>query len=731
MKRSLKCGYLPIVISTWHNGPLLFTQVSYAALIGARQVRTGHEKQVAVVEMSISNTHPSETQSESLWAFVPGAIPARGIPPFPYNTYDLFETVGKLPAIRGYPVEPKDDVLRDGLRLLGMYSADSAIKTLVYDGVLRFPMELRPREKKSVRLLVTSSARGLTSDEFTALRKMDFSSALDRRMLDLEAILEKGTQIHVPDAAVNNIYKAQILNYQSQIVQAADRDYCLPAQGFQGVWPWEAMKLTVHLDSIGHHEDVRKCLEYFLKIQGRFPPHGNFKSSADVFGGTIAFEESGWEKDSQSTLYGQLARSNAGKEGEFPNWMNGTGAMLYAFATHYRYTRDVQWLERVAPALIRASDWIISERKETKKRDERGEKVLHFGLLPIGRAYDTAEEAIRQLASDGELEGGRMDDRHAPLDTYYPCFTDSYSSQGLSSIAAALADMGHSDGARLVREAQAYRDDVLEVMRRTRTADPNFPPYPERLNRPPAWAEFATGALSYLDSGFMEPKSAAFEQLEGYMKRKWNLGTLGLTGSMEKNGDPHGSNSFYVNFSEDIWHRGWLLRGEIEKALLTFYSMLAYGMDKQTLGTVERFHLTDPRYAPFFMDTSASARVCGLIRQALLLEEAGIIYLLAGAPRSWLESGKEIELTKGVTTAAKVDFRIKSQLDESKISVDLKFSEMRSAELKSLRVRIPHPSRQPMKSVSVNGKPWAGFNPKEEIVEVMPANGHTEIVATY
>ena len=468
----------------------------------------------------------------------------------------------------------------------------------------------------------------------------------------------------MPDAVVNNIYKAQILHYQTQIVQAADRDYCLPAQGFQGVWPWEAMKLTVHLDSIGHHEDVRKCLEYFLKIQGRFPPHGNFKSSADVFGGTIAFEESGWEKDSQSTLYGQLARSNAGKEGEFPNWMNGTGAMLYAFATHYRYTRDVQWLERVAPALIRACDWIISEREETKKRDERGEKVLHFGLLPIGRAYDTAEEAIRQLASDGELEGGQMDDRHAPLDTYYPCFTDSYSSQGLSSIAAALADIGHPDGARLVREAQAYRDDILEVMRRTRTADPSLPPYPERLNRPPAWAEFATGALSYLDSGFLEPKSAAFEQLEGYMKTKWNLGMLGLTGAMEKNGDPHGTNSFYVNFSEDIWHRGWLLRGEIEKALLAFYSMLAYGMDKQTFGTVERFHLTDPRYAPFFMDTSASARVCGLIRQALLLEEAGVIYLLAGAPRRWLESGKEIELTKGITTVAKVDLRVKSQLDE-------------------------------------------------------------------
>jgi hypothetical protein len=592
-------------------------------------------------------------------------------------------------------------------------------------------MKLRPKETRSIRLIVTSSARGLTSDELAALREVDFSSALEQRVLDLETILETGTRIRVPDTVVNNIYRAQILHNQSQILQAADKDYCVPVQGYQGVWPWEAMKLTVHWDSIGHHEDVRKCLEYFLKVQGRFPPHGNFKSKEGTFGGTIAFEESGWEKDSDSTLYGQLAKINAGKEGEFPNWMNGTGSMLYAFALHYRYTRDREWLQRVAPALIRASDWIITERQETKKKDENGYKVLHFGLLPIGRAYDTADEAISQLVSDGELAGGQMDDRHAPLNTYYPCWTDGYSSQGLSSFAEALAEIGHPEGVRLVKEAKDYREDIFEVMRRTRNSDPGAAPYPERLYRPPAWAEFATGALAYLDTSFMEPSSEAFEQLENYMKVKWNRGVLGLTGGMEKNGDPHGTNSFYVDFSEDIWHRTWLLRGEVEKALLAFYSMLAYGLDRQTLGTVERFLLNDRRYAPFFMDTSASARVCGLIRQALVLEEGKVLHLLAGAPRRWLEEGKEIQLTKGVTTAARLDFSVNSHVHEGQIVVDLTFTELRSRELESLRVRLPHPAKQQMKKVLVNGKPWIRFNPADEIIEWTPTIGRTEIAAMY
>ncbi len=728
---SLQRGYLPIVINTWHSASLLITQVSFAALVGAREVRTGHEKQVAFVEMSIGNTDSTEIQNESLWAFVPGPIPAKGVPPFPYNTYDLFEIVGKLPPIRGYPVEPKDNVVRHGSRVIGIYSADSSIQTQSYDRVLHFVVKLRPQETKCIRLFVTSSARGLTSDELAALKEVDFSSALEQRGLDLEAILEKGTQIRVPDVVVNNIYRAQILHNQNQILQAANKDYCVPVQGYQGVWPWEAMKLTVHWDSIGHHEDVRKCLEYFLKVQGRFPPHGNFKSKEGTFGGTIAFEESGWEKDADSTLYGQLAKINAGKEGEFPNWMNGTGAMLYAFAVHYRYTRDREWLQRVAPALIRACDWIITERQETKKKDENGHNVLHYGLLPIGRAYDTADEAIDQLVSDGELAGGQIDDRHAPLSTYYPCWTDSYSSQGLSGIAEVLAEIGHREGSRLVTEARDYREDILEVMRRTRCLDPSSAPYPERLCRPPAWAEFATGALSYLDTGFMEPSSEAFKQLENYMKVKWNRDTLGLTGGMEKNGDPHGTNSFYVNFSEDIWHRGWLLRGELEKALLAFYSMLAYGLDKQTLVTVERFHLNDRRYAPFFMDTSGSARVCGLIRQALLLEEGKVVHLLAGVPRRWLEESREIRLTKGATTAARLDFSVKSRVHEGEIFLDLTFTELRARELESLRVRLPHPLKQQMKKVLVNGKTWNRFNPAEEVIELTPTIGRTEIAALY
>ena len=278
---------------------------------------------------------------------------------------------------------------------------------------------------------------------------------------------------------------------------------------------------------MGHYENARtlgrngvpgrRCesFEYLLRIQGRYPPHGQIKSSEGAFSGTGTFEESGWEKDDESTIYGLLAKSQAGKESNFPAWMNWTGAVLYAFGEHYFYTNDRPWLQNAAPALVRGCNWIINERQATKQRDTQGQKVLHYGLLPAGQAYD----------------------QNFKNPTYYPCWTDSYSCHGLERAAEALAEIGHPEAQRLLKEAANYREDILEVMRRTRQTDPSLPPYPERLGRPPGWADFATGALAYVDTGFLGPHDPAFGQLEEYMKRNFNRGVLGLTGALRGDED--------------------------------------------------------------------------------------------------------------------------------------------------------------------------------------------------
>ena len=541
------------------------------------------------------------------------------------------------------------------------------------------------------------------------MRRLDFFSARDQRVRELEAILDRGAKIHVPEEIVNNIYRAQILYNQTQMVQAADRDYYVPVQSSAGVWPWEQMKQLTGLDEFGYHDDVGKSLVYFLKIQGRRPPNAKVKSFAGVFPSSGTFEESGWEHDSESTIYGLIAQRPEAKAGTFPNWVCNTGSALRAFAEHYFYTRDRQWLQRIAPAMVKACDWIIESRQTTMQRDAQGAKVLPYGLMPAGQPYDTPV---------------------AKGDKYFYCMTDGYTFHGFERIAAALADAQHPEGPRLVREAESYRQDILEAMRRVRNSDPNLPPYPEELHGGEGWGSFGSGALSLVDTGLVDPEDPAFAQIENYMKPHFNCGVLGLSGRCHQD-DKRNLGSYYVTITEDVCHSAWVKRGEVEKALLSFYSNLAFGVDKETLGAIERFMLYDRRYAPFYMDSSGGMRICKMLRRTLLLERDSGLQLLPAAPRRWLEHGKTIQIEDLPTYFGGIDLVVNSQVRRQRIAIDLRLQVARADRLKKVSLRVPHPAKQRMKQVTLNGRPWTNFRAENETIQLNPSPHRCEIVVHF
>jgi hypothetical protein len=219
--------------------------------------------------------------------------------------------------------------------------------------------------------------------------------------------------------------------------------------------------------------------------------------------------------------------------------------------------------------------------------------------------------------------------------------------------------------------------------------------------------------------------------LEEYMKRNFNRGILGLTGGLRKDGDELAPNAYYVDFSEDIWQRAWILRGEIEKSLLSFYSTLAFGLDKHTLGAVERFDLYDQRYAPFYMDASGGSRIIAMIRQTLLLEQDRVLHLLGGAPRRWLETGKEIAMLDAVTYFGKLDLKVDSHVDHGEITVELKLRKDRAERLREIELRVPHPQRRPMKAVTMNGRNWSQFNPQAEVIHLPPTEDQYRVIVRY
>jgi len=708
VERSLLKGYLPILISRYQDGDLRYEQVLFATLLDGGEVKTGHEKQVALIRMSVVNTSFTERRHAKWWVFAPAAVATTDEPPF-FWSYKLFDVTGSLPPVPELSSNEPNDLLRDGSTLLGVHEEGPGVTATPYAKATSLEMDLLPGQKKSGCLKVSSNKGGFTPEEIERLRRLDFFSARDQRVWELEAILEHGAKIHVPEEIVNNIYRAQILYNQTQMVQAADRDYYVPVQSSAGVWPWEQMKQLTGLDEFGYHDDVEKSLSYFLKLQGRRPPNAKVKSFAGVFPSSGTFEESGWEHDSESTIYGLIALRTEAKEGTFPNWVCNTGSALRAFAEHYFYTRDRQWLNRVAPAMVKACDWIIESRQTTMQRDAQGEKVLQYGLMPAGQPYDTPV---------------------TKEDKYFYCMTDGYTFHGFQRIAAALADAQHSEGPRLVREAESYRQDILEAMRRVRNNDPLMPPYPEEIHGGEGWGSFCSGALSLVDTGLLDPEDPAFVQLENHMKTHFNLGVLGLSGRCHQD-DKRNLGSYYVSTTEDAFHGAWVKRGEVEKALLSFYSNLAFGVDKETLGAIERFMLYDRRYAPFYMDSSGGMHICKIVRRTLLLERESELHLLPAAPRRWLEQGKSIQIEDMPAYFGKIDLMVNSQVFQGRIAIDLKLQVARPDRLKKVSLRVPHPTKQRMKQVTLNGRPWTNFRADSETIQLNPPTHRAEIVVHY
>ena len=169
----------------------------------------------------------------------------------------------------------------------------------------------------------------------------------------------------------------------------------------------------------------------------------------------------------------------------------------------------------------------------------------------------------------------------------------------------------------------------------------------------------------------------------------------------------------------------------MEKALLSFYSTLAFGVDKEALGAIERFMLYDRRYAPFYMDSSGGMRICKMLRRTLLLEKDSEVRLLPAASRRWLEQGKTIQVQDMPTYFGSIDLAIKSQVSDQRIAVDLKLQLARPDRLKKISLRVPHPSRQRIKQVTLNGRPLTSFDAERETVELIPSPLKSEVVVHY
>lgn len=351
------------------------------------------------------------------------------------------------------------------------------------------------------------------------------------------------------------------------------------------------------------------------------------------------------------------------------------GMLLAAMAEHYTLTGDAKWLRRVSKNIIAAGDWLLEQRRLAPKEG------LTKGLIKY-RPY--------------------CDYR----DPEYNYYSDAYCCVGLEKAAAALKAIGmRHDSERFGAEARLYRADILASMDMAAIHKPDrtiLPIVPEtqrllKASNDTGGEYYGLVASCLLDSEFLSASDKRAYWITDYME--------------QKNGLLAGLCRFGVGGIDHAYTYGYLLtelkRGDLRKVLLGFWSMMAYGMTRETYSGVECTTMTTGANYWTLPHLYSCTQQLRLLRNMLLREDGNTLHIGEAIPRAWFEDGKNTIIASAPTEFGDVSLAILSRVNAGHITASLS-PPTRSAP-KMIRITLRHPNSKPIRAVFVDGKRCKSF----------------------
>jgi len=392
-----------------------------------------------------------------------------------------------------------------------------------------------------------------------------------------------------------------------------------------------------------------------------------------------------------------MFRNNQEQNGHvsgFANWVVYTPGMLYAVAKNYLLSGDRALLEKLLPQSLKALDWCLEQIQKASQRTGASAGLV---LGPL---------------NDGTGEG-------------MWAFNQAYMFAGLDLFGQALQQIGHPRSQECLRAAVSVREGIAkgfgDAMRRSpmvQLRDHTWIPYvpceaqtPRRILEQWYATDVDTGALHLLRlKGLPATGSMADSLLNDHED---NLFLNGWGAANEPVYNPQGT--------------AYLLRDDPVAAIRTFYSTMASAFSHSVLEPVEHRWT----HGQYFGPPSTDGAWFELYRQMLIHERDDDSLLLGQAvPRKWLENGKKIEIERAPTLYGPLSAALESQVGSGRILATVQMPGR--IKPKSLLVRLRHPERKPMRSVTVNGSIWKDFDVSKEWVRVgEPGAGKYEIVVRY
>ncbi|MGB2937951.1 MAG: hypothetical protein WBD05_07110 [Phycisphaerae bacterium] len=410
----------------------------------------------------------------------------------------------------------------------------------------------------------------------------------------------------------------------------------------------------------------------------------------------------------------------------------GPGSIGWALTQHYWMTGDSEWLKASAPRIKANAEWMLRQRRVVSGMVPGGDRLWCKGLQP----------ALQVTPDSGGL-----------WMQFYEC--EAYYWASVSRLAATLAVIDPDGGAQLAAEAEAYRKDLRAAVERSIALSPVVPVrdgtyhsvipfacYVRGLSTS-AWGWRREGSGEHVGPLYWETvqSAAALISPAGLLP----LDDVRVQGYLDVLEDrlllenPNLSKRTRSYNPEMDWfaHAGWQYQGGLERTsnmhlagddipvfLRSFLNCYAIDILPNE-GYIFNEHATRGPADKIFEEAAFLER----FRNLLVMEDGQNLWLARATPRVWLEQGKKISVKNAPTHFGSVDYEITSDVDSGKITATVEMPSRNTQ--KAVVLRFRHPKAAPIKSVTVNDKPWQEFDKDREVIRLEGLKGTVRVRANY
>lgn len=661
LKRNLEGGWMPIPVNTIEENGVLYTQRTFVAPV----IPLGSDPEwlnypsVCAAEFTVKNITAHVVHAKLMLAF---SEDIKGRKPARLN-----------PSGKGYWVRAQD-----GEKIALVSTEDSGMMQANIDlGKITLQGELPPGVSK--RYIVYFPGDGLKAEDLTSLPNSD---VLLNRVKDYwKVIMAPAMHIEIPDTLLQNIILSSQVRCMIDSRNEADKARIKPwvsADRYAALGS-EGNSVIRGMDYMGHAEFAKRSLDYFIH----------------------QYNVAGFLTTGYTTF--------------------ATGWNLWTLGEHYQLYKDSVWLKRVAPAAIRAGQWIFRQMEKTKELTPAGQLVPEYGLMPPGVLADWNAFAY-----------------HFCMNAYYYA--------GLNKTGLILAQMHYPEGEKFIENAEELLSNLHRAYYWTQSLTPVLPlssgmwvtPYPSQLFSPGKLSDFfpgqdagrswaydvELGAHQLVPAKVLNANSREVTDMINHMEDVQFL-AKGWQDyeSSEKNrmdwfdlGGFSKVQPYYTRITEI-----YAMRNEVKPFIRSYFNALASLINPETLTIWEHFHNVG---APD--KTHETGNFLYQTRIMLLNEHDHELWLAPLIPANWMKDGMTVGIEEAPTNFGKVSYRIQSHIAQGYIEATI--TPPTRQIMKSLQIRLPHPEGKLIRSVTINGRDSKQFDPIKGTVSFDPELGKTVIV---